>query len=349
MPKPLSAVDAIGPAFEWTKRQLFVPFRFGRWTRLAVVCLMTGDFATGGGTPWGGSHFQLPRSRRWDSPFDLISPDWAALHSFLPLIVACVLLLILLILVWIYVASVYRFVLFDSVLYNRCELKGAWRRWEPYGRSYFGWCLALFFGVWAGLIVLLGVPAFLAWQAGWFEQPREHLLPLIGTGVLVLLLVVVLLLGSGVAGLFAKDFCVPMMALENVRVTEAWRRLLPMLQREAMSYAGFILMKIVLAMGSAIIFGIAMLLVLVAVAIPLIVVGVVLFLVAKAAGLGWNPATFSVVVLLGGTVLTGLFYLLALVSTPAMVFFEAYALNYFGGRYAPLGAIMSAPPAPQQG
>jgi hypothetical protein len=349
MSKSLSAVDAIGPAFEWTKRQLFAPFRFERWARLAVVCLMTGDFATGGGTSGGGYHPQIPRSRRWDSPFGFLSPEWATLHNFLPLIVAGVLLLLILILVWIYVASVYRFVLFDSVLYDRCELKGAWRRWEPYGRSYFGWCLSLFLGVWAGLLVVVGVPALLAWHAGWFAPASAHLAQLIGAGVLVLLLVILLFIGSGVAGLFAKDFCVPVMALEDLRVTEAWRRLLPMLQREKLAYLGYVLMKIVLAVGCAIIFGIAMLLALVAVAIPLVVVGVVLFLVAKGAGLGWNPATFSVVVLLGGMVVLGLFYLLALVSTPAMVFFQAYALNYFGGRYAPLGAVVSAPPAPQQG
>ena len=349
MSEPLSAVDAIGPAFEWTKRQLFAPFRFGRWARLAVICLMTGDFATGGGTSGGGYHPQFPRSRRWDSLSSFLAPDWATLHDFLPFIVAGILLLLVLVLVWIYVASVYRFVLFDSVLYNRCELKGAWRRWEPYGRSYFGWCLTLFFGVWAGLLVVVGAPALLAWHAGWFAPARSHLAQLIGVGILVFLLVILLFIGSGVAGLFAKDFCVPVMALENVGVAEAWRRLLPMLQREKMAFAGFVLMKIVLAVGSAIVFGIAMLLILVAVAIPLVVVGVVMFLVAKGVGLGWNPATFSVVVLLGGTVLMGLFYLLALVSTPAMVFFQAYALNYLGGRYAPLGAIVSAPPAPQQG
>ena len=56
MPEPLSAVDSIGPAFEQTKRQLFVPFRFRRWACLAVVLLSTGEFAGGARL----QEFQLP-------------------------------------------------------------------------------------------------------------------------------------------------------------------------------------------------------------------------------------------------------------------------------------------------
>ena len=70
--------------------------------------------------------------------------DWGKILPWLPWILAGVVLLFLLIFLWIYVASVYRFVLFDSVLYDRCELKGSWGRWEPCGRSYFYWCLAIF-------------------------------------------------------------------------------------------------------------------------------------------------------------------------------------------------------------
>ena len=52
MPPPLSAVGAISPAFEQTRRQLFQPFRFAFWARLGMVSLVTGEFAGGG---WGGA------------------------------------------------------------------------------------------------------------------------------------------------------------------------------------------------------------------------------------------------------------------------------------------------------
>ena len=72
-------------------------------------------------------------------------------------------------------ASVYRFVLFDSVLYDRCELKGSWTRWEPCGRSYFYWCLALFVVSCAGSSLIIGLPVLFAWRAGLFHHPGEHL------------------------------------------------------------------------------------------------------------------------------------------------------------------------------
>jgi len=346
MAKPLSAVDSIGPAFEQTKRQLFVPFRLRRWARLAVVALITGDFAGGGGSP-GGFNYH-PRSRGGSSSLNFLPWDWGKLHAFLPWIVAGIALLLVFLFLWIYVASVYRFVLFDSVLYDRCELKGSWRRWEPYGRSYFLWCLSLFLAVWIGIVLLMGGPLFFAWRAGLFQHPREHLALLILGGVLLLFVLLGLFLVSGLAGLLAKDFCVPLMALENLRVLDAWRRLLPMLAQEKMAYAGFVLMKIVLAMGCAILFGIATLVALIAVAIPLAIASLILFFAGKAAGLTWNLSTISAVVILGGIVLIGLFYLIAFISTPAMVFFQSYVLQFFGGRYPSLGTILSpSQPAPQ--
>jgi len=44
-----SAVDAIYPAIEHTKKQLFQPFRLGQWTRLALVGLLAGELGSGGG------------------------------------------------------------------------------------------------------------------------------------------------------------------------------------------------------------------------------------------------------------------------------------------------------------
>ncbi len=140
----------------------------------------------------------------------------------------------------------------------------------------------------------------------------------------------------------------PLMAMENVGVLDAWRRLLPMLAAEKMAYTGFVLMKIILAMGSAIIFGIATLLALIIVAIPLVIAGVILFFVGKAAGLAWGPATLIILVIVGGILLTGIIYLIALISTPPMVFFQSYVLHFFGGRYPALGAIVSPPPPEPQ-
>ena len=344
---PLSAADAIGPAITRTKQQLFSPFRWRRWARLAVVCLLTGDFAGGGaGGHSGGFNYPGPRGRTGRTLLALPHPDWSRLLPWLPWIIAGVALLFLLVLLWIYVASVYRFVLFDSVLYDRCELKGNWQRWEPSGRSYFFWCLGLIAVSLIGCAAILGLPLFFAWRAGLFRHPDQHLAALILAGIALVAAVIIFALVVAVVALFAKDFCIPIMALEQVGVLAAWTRLRPILAMEKLAFTAYVLMKIVLAIGSAILFGIIGVIAFLVTLIPLGVLGVIVFFAGKALGLGLNVGTISILAVLGIVVLSGIFYLMAVVSTPPMVFFQAYALHFLGSRYSTLGNIV-APPEPE--
>lgn len=346
MSKLLSAVDCIGPAFTQTKRQLFAPFRLQRWARLALVCLITGDFAGGGGGPTGNFTLPSSRTRGGRGLLAIGNLHWSEILPWLPWILAGVAVVFLLIFLWIYIASVYRFVLLDSVLYDRCELKGCWRRWEPRGRSFFYWCLAIFVGSLAGSCLIIGTPLFIAWRAGFFHDPGQHLLALILGGVAFFFILLAFFLVVAIAGLCAKDFCIPIMAMENVGVLDAWRRLLPLLAAEKMAFTGYVLMKIVLAIGSALIFGIITFVALLILIIPLGIVAAILFFGGKAIGLTFNVATLSILVVMGGIILTGILYLIALISTPPMVFFQSYMLHFFGSRYPPLGAIVF--PAPQE-
>ncbi len=344
MPQPLSAVDCIAPAFAQTKQQLFAPFRLQRWARLALVCLLTGEFTGGGGGYSGRFNFPAGHTRGGRHLLALPHVDWAKLLPWLPIIVAGALLLFLLIFLWIYVASVYRFVLFDSVLYNRCELKGSWRRWEPSGRSFFYWCLALFCGSVVGIAILIGVPLIIAWRAGLYHHSREHLPLLILCGVAIVFLVIAFSVLVAIAALFAKDFCIPIMAMENVGVLAAWRRLLPMLAEEKTPFVGYVLMKIVLAIGCAVIFGIITLVVFIVLFIPFGTVGVIAFFLGKAIGLTFNIATIGILAAIGCVFLVGLVYVVSLINTPAMVFFQSYILHFFGSRYPALGQVVFPPP-----
>jgi hypothetical protein len=351
MPPRLSAVQAVTPAFEQTKQQLFKPFRFRHWLNLATVSLVTGEFAGGGSGGWLEGRFPPPPRRRGGDSLlvAFADPSWERLKEFLPWILLGVAVLIVLFLLWLYAASVYRFILFDSVLYNRCELRQGWRRWKPHGYSYFLWILCLAMAVPAVLGVLIGGPIFLAWRAHIFDHPKEHLALLILGGVGLFLLFVGVLLCAAIVALFAKDFVVPVMAMENMRVLDAWRRLLPMLGAEKMSYVGYVLMKIVLAVGSAIIFGIINLLAILVLLIPMGILGVAIYFLAKAAGLTWTLGTTSIAVVLGGAAVFVIFYVIAFISAPAMVFFQSYALHFFGSRYPALGTVLfppSPPPSP---
>ncbi|MFQ5778755.1 MAG: hypothetical protein ACE5IP_12185 [Terriglobia bacterium] len=351
MPARLSAVDAISPAFGQTKRQLFQPFRLGHWLRLAVVGLLTGEFAGG----WGGSgNFSPPAQTTgeddWGRAFlHLADPTTEKVLAFLPWIIAAVVVLLALGLIAIYIASVFRFILFDAVLTGRCRLRQGWRRWREAGSRFFLWQIGFSLVVLAALGVVVGVPLYFAWRAGLLEKADDYTGLLILGGVGLFFLVIGLVLLALVVNLLARDFLVPLMALESLGAMAAWRLLLPLLWREKMSYGGYVLMKMVLAIGSAILFGIVDVIVLLVVLIPLGVVAFVVVVAAASAGVTWNLYTIIAAAVAGLVGFFFLFYVMCLVYAPGLVFFQSYALRFFGGRYELLGAALerySPPPAP---
>ncbi len=351
MSKPLSAVDCVSPAMAQTKKQLFSPFRWGRWLRLALICLLTGEGAGGGGGgPPVGGNFNLPTlptpHGKGGSTALLAIPhvDWGRILPWLPWILILVVLLFALFFLWIYIASVFRFVLFDSVLHDRCTFKGSWTEWEPCGRSYFFWSITLFFATGLGTGLIIGTPLLIAWRTGLFEHPEDHVALLILGGLVFFLILVVFVVAAAVTALFAKDFCVAIMAMEKVGVMDAWRRFVPMLAGEKMAFTGYVLMKIVLAIAAAIIVGIAALLTFLVLGIILVIAGVIIFFGGKAMGLTFNLATISILVVLGGLILAGLIYVVGLINTPAMVFFQSYTQHFIGSRYPPVGEILFPPP-----
>jgi len=141
---------------------------------------------------------------------------------------------------------------------------------------------------------------------------------------------------------------VPQMALENVDAFEGWRRLWGMMQAEMGAYVGYIAMKIVLAIVVGIIIGIAALIVGLFFAIPTVGLSLLAILTGKSAGLTWNVYTITLAIVVG-CILLGIFlYLVSLVSVPAIVFFPAYSIYFFAGRYPRLSAVLypAAPAVP---
>ena len=335
---PQSAVDCVSPAIEHAKSQLFRPFRLGQWSRLALVGLFAGEMSSGSGC---GNHFQLP-SHTGGGHF----PDpWI----FAPLIIALVIAIPFLILLFMYLNSRMRFVLFDSVIAKRCEIRRMWgQRGDPALR-YFLWQIVISLVSLAGMAIIIGVPALFALVLGWFTAPREHLVGWILAGIAVFLVFMGWAVLTILVHVFTKDFVVPQMALEGVSAFEGWSRLWKMVQSEKGGYAGYAGMKLLLSIAAAFIFGILTLIVLLVVLIPVGGLGAIGLLVGHAAGIGvaWNVFTITLAIVAGCVFLLAFMYCASLISVPAIVFFPAYSIYFFAGRYPPLGnLIYPVPPVP---
>jgi hypothetical protein len=147
-----------------------------------------------------------------------------------------------------------------------------------------------------------------------------------------------------VVHLLTKDFVVPQMALEEISAVEGWRRLIPRLKSEKGGYAGYVGMKIVMALGAAVILGIVAAIVIFVLLVPVGALGVAAVLAGKAAGLSWNLYTITLAVVVGCILVAAILYLFALISVPAIVFFPAYSIYFFAARYPALSAALYPPP-----
>lgn len=340
----ISAVDAIPLAFQHARQQLFQPFRFWQWTRLAVVGLLAGELGSGGG--FNRSNFNFPRhpgaSRHFfDSGFAGIDPVLLA-----GLIAVLIIAALTLGIIFMYISSVMRFVLFDSVIVKECHIRQGWSRRQSEGWRYFLWQLLYLLATFAGLFVLLVIPAGFAFAAGWLKSPSEHVLPLVLGGIVLFFVLLIFFVAVAVIGVLTKDFVVPQMALEDIGAMEAWRRLWPMIKAEKGAYAGYLGMKIVMAIGAGIVVGIATLILGLIIAIPTVGLSIIAVITGKTAGLTWNAYTITLAVVVGSVLLACFLYLIALISVPVIVFFPAYSIYFLAARYPALSAMLY-PPAPQ--
>jgi hypothetical protein len=345
---PISAVDSISPAFQHTKRQLLQPFRLGQWARLALVGLLAGEMSSGGGCNF---NFQVPHfPRNTGGSQSFLAPALPFGHSnplLLGLLVGALgLVALILWILFLYVSSVMRFVLFDSILEKECHIGRRWNRRQGVGLRYFVWKILIFLGMIAGIVILVGIPAAFGLAVGWLKNPSQHILPLVLGGIVLFFLFFAFMIALLILEVLSKDFLVPQMALEGISAFEAWRRLWPMLKQEKAGYAGYLGRKVLLALGAAVLVGIVTAILLILVLIPVGGIGVVAILAGKAAGLSWNAYTITVAVVVGSVVLAGILYLFSLISVPAIVFFPAYSIYFFAARYPALAAALyPAPPA----
>jgi len=319
--------------------------------RLAFVGVLAGEMSSGG---CNGGNFNFPMGHgnhtghASQQAFLAAWPLWFGEHPvrFAALLAGIFVVSLGLGMLFAYINSVMRFILFDSVIARECHVRSGWARRKAIGLRLFWWQLVFSLVSLAGMVVLLGVPVLVVWRLGWFKLPREHILALVLSGIAFFFLVFLIIAVLGLIRVMTKDFVVPQMALENIGAMEGWRRLLARVQGEKGGYAGYIGMKLVLAIAAAIIFGIITFVVVLMILIPVGGVGVFAVLGGKAAGLTWNVFTIAAAVMAGSVVLAFLVIIVSLIYVPAMVFFPAYSIYFFAPRYPPLADLLWPMPSP---
>ena len=342
---PVSAVDLINPAFQHARQQLFRPFRFGQWVRLAFVGLLAGEMGSGG----CNFNYSFPSTSHPQSSDQSVGSALGLDPAMLAgLITFFILAGVVLFVIFTYINSVMRFILFDSIIARECHIRKGWNRHGRHGLRLFVWQILLALVFFAAIAILVGLGAALAWRLDWIAHPGEHVLSLVLGGCVALLLLFTSILAFSVIHVMTKDFIVPQMALEDISAMEGWRRLWGWLKKEKGGYAGYLGMKIVMAIGAAIALGIITLIIFFVLLIPIGGAGLLAVLAGKAAGLTWTLYTIALAVIAGCAALALFLFAASLISVPAVVFFPAYAIYFLAPRYPILAALLWPPPPPSE-
>jgi hypothetical protein len=344
----LSATDCVTPAFHHTTQQMFRNFRFSFWLRIAILGLFTGEFAG------EGFHGNFPSSfpshpasaghAGAHAPFPW-HPGWFTMAHVVPLVLGVVAVMILLTLIFLYISSTLRFVLFNAVLFGDPHIRSGWRRWRETGRKFLVWQLILAFAGWMLLIGFLLIPLLVLFpkHIGFWHIDATAIVTL-GLGFFALM---VTGLAMAIVSILAKDFVVPIMALQSAGWQEGWRRFLAIARGHASEYVIYFLMKIVLRIGAGIAHGIIMFLFAMLIAVPVVIAVIAGVAVGAGATMVVKALLITIGIVMGLIVLTVFIALSAFTGAPIAFFFPAYSIYFFAGRYEPLGRIVfPAPPAP---
>ena len=328
--RPLSAPDAISPAWDHTRRLLYDPHDW----RLALKIGLVAVFAQIGGMglhSFGnhtsnlgdmGHHSQMPTQ---------LGPMIAVIVGLAVVITAVVVMLALL---FFYLGSRLQFVLFDVVLRRDTAIGPIWTR---YAAATWRWM---------GLRLLLALAAFLCIAPVVIPAIIRfiHMLPKAGSpppdvgqfiGSLIGLFATVFFVALlfGIAKILLHDFGLPSMALEGTSLGETVGRVWHLLRVETGQVLFYLVIRLVLGtVGSAaaafvIIFGALIVL------IPLGGIGLLAYLVLHHAGTA-GTVFFGIICALLGLFYVFLIVVAAIILGGAVITFQqAYALYFLAGRY----------------
>lgn len=347
----LSALDAFGPAMERVGAMLFKPFRVSTWLKMGFIGLLGGGVARfGGNLNFRGPMLppQTPRSGMPDDPLAEIQRIMQSIHvaDYIHLFMTILIIGVVISLVFLYLFCRFRFVLFDSVITTRPAVGRGWRLYASQANRYFGFWLVFRLVNLAVILLIIGVPLWNAYKNG----------SLSGDGSLLVLfkLLASIALGAIAAGIvFAiistlmKDFIMPIMALDDLALGDAWSALWRVIASEPGAWAGYLGMKLVLTIGAAIALGIAFVIALLP---AIVIIGIPTGLLA-ALGIGVLksgavPVAIVIFVIAGLVAAAGACCIYMFLIAPVTVFFASYAFYFFGGRYPKLGALLWPQPTP---
>lgn len=347
--------DSISDALTRTRALLLTERDFARWLKYGFIAMLGASVARGGGG--GGANFQIPtgpsggEGGHWSGPRDVgpevldafrAAIEWlgANLAGLLVLAVGLITVWIVLWLVVFYIRSVFRFIFVDAIASpEEPGIGESWHRHTGQGLSLLLWYLLLgLVPLMLAIIALIPILSSIGLLAS--GKPLGAVLGIGGMfGLMGLIFFAVLLLAIGRA--LTDDLLVPAMYVRRCGVVAGWRHVARAWRGQLGNVVLFYLLKLLMAIGAAVVMAIVGLVSLVLLILPAASMAGAVGLIAlsgmdpqAAAMIFGGPALIALI--LGGLVFG---YIVNVALLPVSVFFQAYSLAFVGKLDASLRTI----------
>lgn len=338
----LSASESISPAIDRAKA-LLQPFSLKLWLKLGLVAIlaeMGGQLAF---PPIGNFH---PQASHTASTF-AASPSISAALGGVTLILLIVFFSIGL-LIWFalfYLGSRMQLVLMDLVATRTTWVAPAWHRTASRTWRWIGLKIVFFLAVFATLAIILTVPIIHLIRS----MPSGNTQPtaaFFGTFALLFIVFFCAIIIVVVAIWFLRDLVLPFILFEDAPIGTAFRSATSILRRDTGSVFFYFFMKLVLSFAVGIAAELCIALAVLIIGIPTGGIGAVLWYALHQG----SPATIAIMyasfVLLAIVFLALFVCVILCIAGAILIFYQAYALYFLGGRYPQLGNLLEPPPPP---
>jgi hypothetical protein len=333
--RPLSATEAISPAIEHAKA-LMSPFSLRLWLKLGLVAVfaeMGGQFLFPpvGNLPQSGSKFAS--STGGMTPMVVTILVIAALVGF---VVGLALL---------YLGSRLQLVLIDLVATRTTLVAPAWHRTAPRTWRWIGVKVVCFFVVFAivGAIAVGPILYFVHAMPAGNAQPTGAFFGAFALFFVALFFVIFVLM---VAIWALRDFVLPFILFEDASFGDSLSRASGIFRNEPGPVLFYLFMKFVLSIVAGIVGELCILLGVLVAAIPTGIVAAILWFALHNSGPFGTIVMYISFGLLGAFFLTVFFALAFCIGGAVLIFYQAYALYFIGGRIPEIGNLLQPEPPP---
>lgn len=334
----LSPAGALGAAFFDTIQLLLNPFDARRWIQLGVICFFLGGGASSAAFHW--SLGALPADVGFQEAL-LHMREYIAARPWLILLTIAT--GIALSVTLIYLRSLSRFVLVDTILKREVMVRRALPQVRPLAHSYFFWLLGalVVFGAALGLGVLASFPFS---RAAATAGSRSIAYSMILASLLLAEVFVGLLAAALI--IFTDDLAVPVMYAERLPLLAAWRKVGGTMRAEARDFTLYVLLRFLVS----VVLGVAVLVLLFPTLVALlsgaVIVGALIMMGLQLMGVAWAWTPLAVLLAaLALLLLMGLLLLLLSVAgMPGQVFLQSFGICFIAPRAPALSTLWRAHP-----